>query len=608
MHLQGILCLQLIVASWATSIDVIHDYMLFKKITRVVGFSCGGYENDQQIIRAYNDAGILVSTETLGPNIDIQRSLRTDYWNLGVFVDLRCPVVDKDIVNIFDEASRYYMFGHLHQWLILGRNMEHTVRLLNDSTFSITTDFVISLPRDDGYILYDIYNHCKHCGGSLSITNFGTWDRETGLNVTLLESKFSRRRDFQRIKVKCAGVIVKRPVDQDLIEYLNERNAVLEDNWAKFGYSLLVNVAYMYNFSLETIELNHWPPNDENGPLMSGLRDQLFDLGYYPSLLTHERLDWCDVTLQVWPARTCFMFRTLPSQEVDMNIIFRPLEKKVWYMFCVLLLVMVLVLRIIFKSEKQSHYDETVFVIIGAMCQQGLPFEKNKLSSRVAFLQTFIFGILLYNCYSAAIVSSRLNSGQTNKMNDSLASLIRSGMKLGAYKNIFFNILLSSKTADVEYFREYWDTIPEEAKFQPLMEGIRGIMNSGFAYHADPVIVYPVIERMFTNDMISQLTEVHLLQRSALGLWSAPHGHFQEIVKIGLIRTYTAGIRSRELLRWSSRKPYYNKIKQEASSVTIIETMPILLLLIFGMVVSLVICILEHIVFRTTLVYANRKK
>ncbi|XP_076664878.1 ionotropic receptor 75a isoform X2 [Andrena cerasifolii] len=608
MLLRGILCLQLIVASWATSIDVIHDYFLFKKITRVAGFSCGGYENDQKIIRSFNDAGILVSTETLGPNIVIQRSLRTDYWNLGVFVDLRCPVVDKDIVNIFDEASRYYMFGHLHQWLILGRNIEHTVRLLNDSTFSITTDFVISLPRDDGYILYDIYNHCKHCGGPLSITNFGTWDRETGLNVTLSEGKFSRRRDFQRIKVKSAGVVAKRPVDQDLIEYLNERNAVLEDNWAKFGYSLLVNVAYMYNFSLETIELNYWPPKDRNGPLMSGLRDRLFDLGYYPSILTHERLDWCDVTLQVWPARTCFMFRTLPSQKVDMNIIFRPLEKKVWYMFCVLSLVMVLVLRIIFKSEKQSHYDETVFVIIGAMCQQGLPFENNKLSSRVACLQTLVFGLLMYNCYSAAIVSSRLNNGPTNKMNDSLTSLIRSRMKLSTYKTTFFNILINTKTADVQYFRKHWETIPEGARYQPVLEGIKGIMNPGNAYHTDPNIVYPLIERMFSNDMISQLTEVHLLRPSALGLWSAARGQFQEIVKIGLIRTYTAGIRRRELLRWTSRKPYYNKINQEASSVTIVETVPILLLLIFGMVVSIVICILENIVFRTTLVYANRKK
>lgn len=55
--------------------------------------------------------------------------------------------------------------------------------------------------------------------------------------------------------------------------------------------------------SLEMIELNYWPPNDRNGPLMSGLRDRLFDLGYYPSILTQERLGLCDVTLQVWPSR-----------------------------------------------------------------------------------------------------------------------------------------------------------------------------------------------------------------------------------------------------------------------------------------------------------------
>lgn len=71
----------------------------------------------------------------------------------------------------------------------------------------------------------------------------------------------------------------------------------------------------------------------------------------------------------------------------------------------------------------------------------GLPFFNNQFSSRIAFLQTMIFGLLVYNYYSAAIVSSRLNA-PLDKMNDSLYSLINSRMKLAAYKDIYFNILL----------------------------------------------------------------------------------------------------------------------------------------------------------------------
>lgn len=99
------------------------------------------------------------------------------------------------------------MFDHLHQWLILGENMSHTVNLLNDSTFSIITDIAIAIPRDDEYILYDVYNHCKSCGGLLNVTELGTWSKNGGLQITLRSNKFSRRWNYHRMKIKIAGVV-----------------------------------------------------------------------------------------------------------------------------------------------------------------------------------------------------------------------------------------------------------------------------------------------------------------------------------------------------------------------------------------------------------------
>lgn len=71
----------------------------------------------------------------------------------------------------------------------------------------------------------------------------------------------------------------------------------------------------------------------------------------------------------------------------------------------------------------------------------GLPFISNQSSSRVAFFHTMIFGLLVYNYYSAAIVSSRLNA-PLDKMNDSLYSLVKSKMSLAAFKDIYFSVLL----------------------------------------------------------------------------------------------------------------------------------------------------------------------
>ncbi|XP_043262967.1 ionotropic receptor 75a-like [Colletes gigas] len=598
MHLRSFVSLQLIVASCANSVDLIRDYFVYKEVTGVAGFFCGEYQNDYQITRVLNDAGISVSVQQFGSNVNVSRFLDTKYWKIGVFLDLRCWS-DEETIKIFNETSANYMFKHLHRWLILGTNMSHTEQLLNDSTFSIITDFVVSIPReDDDYILYDVYNHCKHCGGSLNVTKLGTWTSSSGLNITLWNDTFARRWNFHEAKVKIAGLVAAKPKDQDLIEYLKEENNVLQDNWVKFGLILVSHMADMFNFTLEVFGLDHWEKNDKNGPLIAGLKERIFDLGYCPTILTKERLNYANVILQVWPERTCFMFLTVPSVKLDMKIIFRPFQTNVWYIICLLSVIIIVVLWIILKADKGSDNGATVLIMIAAISQQGLPFTGNQFSTRAAFLQTLIFGLLVYNCYSAAIVSSRLRHGPLNKMNDSLYSLVHSKLKLAASPDIFFNILINSPAADVQYFKKYWETIPEKKRFLPLQEGIKKIMDPEFAFHVNPMDAYPLIERMFVKKMICQLTEVHLLRPSVLALWSSRHNALHEITKIGLIRISTAGIRKREEQRWNSRTPYCDEDKRYVSSVTILEVIPILLLLLVGMSLSIIICLIENIVFR----------
>lgn len=84
----------------------------------------------------------------------------------------------------------------------------------------------------------------------------------------------------------------------------------------------------------------------------------------------------------------------------------------------------------------------------------------------------------------------------------------------------------------MQYFKYYWNAIPESERFISIEEGVERIKKGGFAFHADPDDVYPTIEQEFDKQMICQLTEVHLLQPSELGLWSNLKSHFHEISKI----------------------------------------------------------------------------
>lgn len=83
----------------------------------------------------------------------------------------------------------------------------------------------------------------------------------------------------------------------------------------------------------------------------------------------------------------------------------------------------------------------------------------------------------------------------------------------------------------MQYFKYFWNAIPESKRFISLEDGVQGIKKGGFAFHADPDDIYPIIEQEFDKQMICQLTEVHLLQPSELGLWCNLKSHFHEISK-----------------------------------------------------------------------------
>lgn len=67
-----------------------------------------------------------------------------------------------------------------------------------------------------------------------------------------------------------------------------------------------------------------------------------------------------------------------------------------------------------------------------------------------------------------------------------------------------------------------------------------------------------------------------------------------------LIKISTSGLRRREIRRRSSRKPYCPTEEIFISSVTIYEAAPILILLLFGMAISLIVFSIEHLIFYAT--------
>lgn len=99
------------------------------------------------------------------------------------------------------------MYDYSYHWLVLGSKLDSSVPFLNDSAYSITTDFVLAITNGSGYDLYDVYNHCKYRGGTLNVTKLGWWRRGEGLTIILNQPLIERRANMHGLTLKISGVV-----------------------------------------------------------------------------------------------------------------------------------------------------------------------------------------------------------------------------------------------------------------------------------------------------------------------------------------------------------------------------------------------------------------
>ncbi|XP_043464553.1 uncharacterized protein LOC122499990 [Leptopilina heterotoma] len=215
----------------------------------------------------------------------------------------------------------------------------------------------------------------------------------------------------------------------------------------------------------------------------------------------------------------------------------------------------------------------------------------------MGFLSTMMFSLLMYNYYSASIISSRLNE-PLNKMNDSLYSLSKSDMKLASEHQIYLEYFLQGTDWETKtFYRNKWLKIPELQRYLLPREGINLVQQGKIAYHTDPIVGYPLIGKLFDNQEICELTEVHLVPPTEFCFFVSRNGTFFEISKIALVKMFEVGIRQRQVNRWSARKPLCRKDIMSINSVTIYEVAFALILLITGIAFSMIICGFEYLSF-----------
>ncbi|XP_023316838.1 uncharacterized protein LOC111694150 [Trichogramma pretiosum] len=577
----------------------IVDYFVYKNSPFVVGFSCNDALGDRELAKNLSEAGIYSSLDTLYSNYTIKPFLYTVYYKLGVFLDLRCyDAIDTQY--ILTKSSYARLYGEQHYWLILGKDLNESIKLLNDTEYSISTDLVVAIENGNEFQMFDAFNHCKYRGGALNITYFGNWNIDTRMNVSLKQAKFRRRSNYHGMILRMAGLVTNRPKDVSLEDYLQDYSTKQQDSMAKFTYAIWTTMAELFNFTIEAKELTVWKPTNRNGPIIKMLIERTAELGGSTGIPTPERLSVIN-PIPVWPLRTCFMFRTTQSKHIKVNHFLRPLAAVTWYLTVVLMITATIVFAWVLVTEQMSNkferYSAAFLFTIGSVCQQGSDLQITGISSRIAFLQTMLFSLLIYNYYSASVVSARL-SEPLEKINDSLNELAKTNLKFGAEPSLYFNFFIKRSDWEAQqFYYKQWVKVPENERFMEAIVGIKRILQGDFAYHIDVNAAFPVIERLFDNQQICQLTMVYLVRPTDSSIFMASNGSFVELVKVGIAKIREIGLRTRLVKRWAARAPECRTDILVIDPVTIYEAAPAFLLLIFGIIFGVFLCTIERITY-----------
>ncbi|XP_026673943.1 ionotropic receptor 75a-like isoform X1 [Ceratina calcarata] len=597
MHIFFVILVSFILTSSAHDHLFIRDYFVYKQIRNVVGFSCGDTIGDFSLLRSLSTIGVFTIIREPSVKVDFRRFMRSENWRVGVVIDLRCH--NETAVRIFSESSKYRMYDYSYNWLILGSNYNHSISLLNDTAYNIVTDVSVAISNKSDYDLYDVFNHCKYRGGALNVTRLGVWQPNSGLKIFLTQPIINRRANMHGIRLKISGVIQYRPKNMRLEDYMQDINTRSLDSMHKFVHAMILHTGDLFNFSVHASEIIYWDRHSVHGLIFEFLRSNYIDFASNPRIMVSERLDYASLIGAAWPIRPCFMLLSTSTTKIKLEIFLKPFTRGTWYVFMVFGIFSIFIMKVIMNRENvYEKYSGAVVLAVGILSQQGANFLPKCIPSRLALFQITIHSWIMYNYYSASIVSARL-SEPLDMMEDSVTVLADSNLKIAAEAVPYLNYFLYRLNWESDYFRKKrWDPLPESKRYLPIEEGIRQVSQGILAYHTDPNTAYPYVERMFDSNKICALTEIHLFKQSVMGMYTSHNGQFSEIAKIGLTKMFNTGLRNRQIKYWSSRKPQCQPDTLSTRSITIYETAPALILLAFGMLVAGIICIVENIVHR----------
>ncbi|XP_031349377.1 glutamate [NMDA] receptor subunit 1-like [Photinus pyralis] len=585
------------------------SFLEFKYCKRASYFGCSTKQEEIEIMKRFMNDDIRISMFSVS-NMTFANVLSQQDYLIGVILDGDCPNIEPFLA---ESANLKFIFDIYH-WLIFSSNYEMINTFENVNLF-INADVSVVVPNNTGKLLnwtiMDVYNPARSRGGDLKVTNAGFYNEEDGLNIQLVWNRYYQRQNMTGTVFK-AGMVIPYHTTMSLDDYLRNHSDRNNNTFSRFNVVAVQLCQDFYNFSTIRTCSNSWGFIQDDGVLdglAGALANDEVDFGLSALLYKSFRLTVIDYGYGNWVMRSTFFFRHPKSTSSSHELYLQPLQGSVWISTFIVVVLMIVLSRIVVRHEITVYHQDceksslgenswsfAVVYNIGELCQQGFSYIPFLISGRILVLSVLMFFFLIFQFYSASVVSFLLLPPK--RTITSVADLVKSSLEVGM-DSVLYDVDYMKTTTDPVAIALYNKKIKQpnnQLNFLKPREGLAKVRAGGYAFHTQTSTAYSIIEATFEEKAVCELVEAPLYQPIYSHMALSKKSPLREMFLYCNLQQLEVGIMHRLRLHWNSRKPQcfdcsrYLEIEVELS-----ESSWALALLGVGVGGSLCLLILEHV-------------
>nr|XP_015837359.1 PREDICTED: glutamate receptor ionotropic, delta-2-like isoform X3 [Tribolium castaneum] len=577
-------------------INLIENYFTEKSIKSATVFGCFRKTEQLNLVKIFSRGSSPISVLNLN-QAGVYQSIKSNHQQIGVVLDGDCPESESFLIT----CGQLKLFDVKHHWLILSKSIQFLEKIKN-AVVNINADIHVAVQSGTNWTIFDVYNPASEHGGSLKYTRVGFYSRGRGYNAQTNEAKYWRRKDMTGVTFKTMVVLLV-PFEGPLEDYLHNDDNRNINTFNRFQNKLLRFCRDYYNYSM-IVELgSSWGypfPNGSFDGMVGAMEKKLIDFGSSPIFVREDRARVIDYGRNTWSWKAGFLFRS-PKSRTSIEIFLKPLSTSIWLITGVLATASIVILKMVttfernrYHSTSETSWSLSFLFTLGALCQQGSPWVPKMACGRITAISIFLLSLIIYQFYSASIVSHLLMK-PTNKIRN-LKDLTDSSLKVGC-EDIIYNKDLFAHTTDKVLKDLYAKKIygkGNTSHFFPPEKGLDLVRQGGYAFHIEVARAYPIIETTFPDNAICELREVKLFKNTDLYNTMQKGTPFRDMLESCFQRLAEHGLLVRERKHWHPRKPEcIQSSKSIRFNVGLDDFYPALVILLVGIVASLLILVIE---------------